>query len=203
MLLVGVAVLTFASLVYFAEKVIRWEEKYFTKFLFFQDNPAGSWSFLDSFWWGLMTLTTVGWVVPRLDFTCKSRIKILPAEMYFAVNQTFLVDNWQLSTFLSSWCDIASLDLWQQWETSEWSSSHLLNSLTFFTIHTTAPPSLSSCIFFNRLSRTTQTRMLDDHKKNLLFSFLSYDALDENTLFIDIQKRFYVVWAMCGWLTNH
>ena len=46
MLLVGVAVLTFASLVYFAEK----------------DNPSGSWSFLDSFWWGLMTLTTVGWV---------------------------------------------------------------------------------------------------------------------------------------------
>ena len=47
MLLVGVAVLTFASLVYFAEK----------------DNPAGSWSFLDSFWWGLMTLTTVGSVL--------------------------------------------------------------------------------------------------------------------------------------------
>jgi len=45
MLLVGVAVLTFASLVYFAEK----------------DNPKGSWSFLDSFWWGLMTLTTVGY----------------------------------------------------------------------------------------------------------------------------------------------
>ena len=45
MLLVGVAVLTFSSLVYFAEK----------------DNPKGSWSFLDSFWWGLMTLTTVGY----------------------------------------------------------------------------------------------------------------------------------------------
>ena len=45
MLLVGVAVLTFSSLVYFAEK----------------DNPLGSWSFLDSFWWGLMTLTTVGY----------------------------------------------------------------------------------------------------------------------------------------------
>ncbi|CAB4057318.1 KCNB1 [Lepeophtheirus salmonis] len=45
MLLVGVAVLTFSSLVYFAEK----------------DNPLGAWSFLDSFWWGLMTLTTVGY----------------------------------------------------------------------------------------------------------------------------------------------
>ena len=45
MLLVGVAVLTFSSLVYFAEK----------------DNPQGPWSFLDSFWWGLMTLTTVGY----------------------------------------------------------------------------------------------------------------------------------------------
>ena len=45
MLLVGVAVLTFSSLVYFAEK----------------DNPKGAWSFLDSFWWGLMTLTTVGY----------------------------------------------------------------------------------------------------------------------------------------------
>ena len=45
MLLVGVAVLTFASLVYFAEK----------------DSSQGGWTFLDSFWWGIMTLTTVGY----------------------------------------------------------------------------------------------------------------------------------------------
>ena len=42
MLLVSVAVLTFASLVYFAEK-------------------DQGWTFLDSFWWGIMTLTTVGY----------------------------------------------------------------------------------------------------------------------------------------------
>lgn len=41
-ILVAVAVLTFSSLVFYAEK----------------DSPTYQWTFFDSFWWGLMTLTT-------------------------------------------------------------------------------------------------------------------------------------------------
>jgi hypothetical protein len=43
-LLIGVSVLTFSSLIYFAEK----------------DDSTNNWSFMDSFWWGLLTMTTVG-----------------------------------------------------------------------------------------------------------------------------------------------
>merc|ERR1712038_324788 len=44
MVLVSVCVLTFSSLIYFAEK-----------------DAQHKWSFMDSFWWGLMVLTTVGY----------------------------------------------------------------------------------------------------------------------------------------------
>jgi len=44
MVLVSVCVLTFSSLIYFAEK-----------------DAAHKWTFMDSFWWGLMVLTTVGY----------------------------------------------------------------------------------------------------------------------------------------------
>ena len=46
MVLVGVAVLTFASLVFFVERDSKFKE--------------GKWTFLDSVWWGILTVTTVG-----------------------------------------------------------------------------------------------------------------------------------------------
>ena len=52
-ILVGVAVLTFSSLVFYAEK----------------DSPVVKWTFLDSFWWGLMTLTT-GAVTSLIQIDC-------------------------------------------------------------------------------------------------------------------------------------
>ena len=49
MVLVGVAVLTFASLVFFVEKDSE-----------FKDELGKKWTFLDSVWWGILTVTTVG-----------------------------------------------------------------------------------------------------------------------------------------------
>ena len=61
MITVGVAILTFSSLVYicefeFAEQIpIIWNNKTIMV-------PANdTWTFIESFWWGLMTLTTVGY----------------------------------------------------------------------------------------------------------------------------------------------
>ena len=53
MVLVGVAVLTFASLVFFVERDSE-----------FQD---GKWTFLDSVWWGILTVTTVGHHIKYVD----------------------------------------------------------------------------------------------------------------------------------------
>ena len=47
MVLNGVAVLTFASLVFFVERDSE-----------FKDGQR--WTFLDSVWWGILTVTTVG-----------------------------------------------------------------------------------------------------------------------------------------------
>ena len=61
LVLVAVAILTYSSLVYFAEKD---PDK---TGLVCKDNrpkerdPCYSWTFVESFWWGLMTLTTVGY----------------------------------------------------------------------------------------------------------------------------------------------
>ena len=56
MVLVGVAVLTFASLVFFVERDSKFKD--------------GKWTFLDSVWWGILTVTTVGHHV-KWDTVCQ------------------------------------------------------------------------------------------------------------------------------------
>ena len=70
-ILVAVAVLTFSSLVFYAEK----------------DSPDLKWTFLDSFWWGLMTLTTG----KHLVYINKTKEHDLDEKGYFQ-KQTSLID---------------------------------------------------------------------------------------------------------------
>ena len=59
--IIGVGILTFASLVYICETemgpsvAVQWNNKT----IFVPHNDT--WTFLDCFWWGMMTITTVGY----------------------------------------------------------------------------------------------------------------------------------------------
>ena len=160
---------------------------------------------------------------PRSDLICNSRVKILnrilPAEMYFAVNQN--LSSRQLTSvkfLLSSWCDIASLDLWRQLRNIR---MIILTSPQHFTILFYCLTSLSVLVYIlqqtehqHRPSYLHSARLLDDHK-NLLFNFPSFLGMKiqkfsslrqswwKYTFFSqNFQKKFYVVWAMCGWATK-
>ena len=71
-ILVAVAVLTFSSLVFYAEK----------------DSPDLKWTFLDSFWWGLMTLTTG----KHLVYLNKTKEHDYSDEKGYFQKQTSLID---------------------------------------------------------------------------------------------------------------
>ena len=69
LLLVVVAILTYSSLVYFAERerdeglnCTDWKERFVTELgNNIGGHPCYTWTFIDAVWWGLMTITTVGY----------------------------------------------------------------------------------------------------------------------------------------------
>merc|ERR1719397_1235235 len=71
LVLVLVAILTYSSLVYFAERDVKeveglnctgWVQDYKRRnWRESASNPCYRWTFIEAFWWGLMTITTVGY----------------------------------------------------------------------------------------------------------------------------------------------
>ena len=59
-ILLAVAILTYASLVYFAEREPDLRGLNCTS-ISAEKDPCYSWTMVESFWWGLMTLATVGY----------------------------------------------------------------------------------------------------------------------------------------------
>ena len=61
MVLLAVAILTYTNLVYFAEKDPDLRGINCTSTAKEKEDPCYSWTMVESFWWGLMTFTTVGY----------------------------------------------------------------------------------------------------------------------------------------------
>ena len=71
LVLIVVAILTYSSLVYFAEREVQdleglnctdWKKQHATEMVNnLGSHPCYTWTFIDAVWWGLMTITTVGY----------------------------------------------------------------------------------------------------------------------------------------------